>query len=160
MTVVATDFDLLALIHEERENNPSPDPHVIAAAVLAQVPDDHLRDALAYCLPAVVRLSGPRLSGSATPLGAPTRSRKVDLQKWYFATLNKPLEVGDDEREWKFLRDCTRDDVLRAAAYRRNLAAANLVQAERLETLAEKMRVHRAVTAADLDAGLLAEALR
>lgn len=154
-----SDFDLRQLVADELATSAVADPAVVADHVLKQVPDEHLRDALATCLPGWVSRVAHRplnRSASASKLG---RSRKCDDQAWYRGILRRRLEVGQDGREWKFLGDCTRDDVLRAAQVRRDQAAANLAVAAQLEKLAEKMRVFRASTVADLDAGLLAEVL-
>lgn len=56
---------------------------------------------------------------------------------------------------WKFLGDCTRDDVLAAAAKRRALAGSIIAVAERFETLANLMQRRRAKTVDDLPADAL-----
>lgn len=153
---MTAEFDLRLLVREELATSPVADPHVVAEHVAKQVPDEHLRDALRACLPEFVRIIGHGSVTTPRASGAP-RSAKCDDQAWYRGVLRRRVEVGQDGREWKFLGECTLDDVLRAAEVRREMAAANAAAADQFDRLAGKMRTFRAATVADLDAGLLGE---
>ena len=155
-------FDLRLLIREELETNPSADPYVVAAEVAKRVPDHRLREVVDYCLVRVVKeVAGVARHTAMHPPASGLRPVGGRSERWgAVKVLRSRLCVDPDEREWKFLADATRDDVLRAADVRRQQAAANAAWAERYERLAEKMRVYRAATVSDLPPDAIEEAMR
>ncbi len=158
MTAVLEDFDLAALVRDVAAQVESPDPGDVAEAVLDCVSDTDLREALRQALRGYVRTHlNARRSDSFSrvhdPLAGPSKWDALRRQK----LLDSRLEVGEEKTEWKHLRDCTRDEVLRAAAYRTELAAKNAARAAQLEKLAATMKRYRAETVSDLKDEILAE---
>lgn len=127
-------------------------------------------------LPSPVRSDGPRLTlhtqpqvmteqpggvprpvVKATPVRRPGRSAKVAAiresgPKW----LRDRLNTGSDPREWKRVGDCTFSDLMFAVGQRREQAARTSAAAERLEALAELVRVHGVERVRDLPESVLA----
>lgn len=130
----------------------SADPRELAEKVLATLDTPaQVRDALAEALPDFVRNvvrtahSGSliALSRAVTP-PAPTAgkgpgsssARVGAVRAWYDRLLSQPVDVSGNRGEWKAMRECTREDLLTAAAYRRDVAARNVATADAMERLA------------------------
>lgn len=160
---MTADFDLRSLIHAELESSPVADPHVVAEHVVKRINDHDLRAALAACLPDYVRNIAHQPGTSPTP-GDAAASTSSPSRKWaasneWATYLRERICVDAAGRTWKFLGECTGDDLLSVARFRRTQAGALLLRAERFEALAEKMRCHRAATVADLDLRYFGEAM-
>lgn len=93
--------------------------------------------------PAPARQPGPSAKVAAIRAAGP---------KW----LEERYNVGADPREWKRLGDCGFVDLMFAAGQRREQAARTSAAAERLEGLAELLRVHGVERVRDLPASVLA----
>lgn len=149
-------FNLRQLVQKVRDETGSVDPGEIAGKVLAQTPEEHLREAYETTLRDYVRhvIVAPR-QGSAG--GASGRSTKVAAtREWWRGMLDQPVHVATG---WKSLAECTRDDLLFACAERRKVAEQNIAWAGRFEKLAQSMGKLKAATVADLPNDLLAHGL-
>lgn len=142
-----TEFSLRAIVRAELDASPVADPHIVAEHVLKQIRPGQRGAALGECLPQFVRV----LSNETRTLPAIDHRRGDSSHepRWRRAAadLSARYFTGDG---WKFLRDLTRDDVLACAAQRRDLAAANLAEAERFDALHKLMVERGADTVGDL----------
>lgn len=157
-------FDLRSLIREQFEEMDDPSPARVAEMVLKMVPEEHLRDALAVCLPSYVmgiacslRRTIPepaRLAPRLTPVTPATtynrNGKRVTLTqrqraaKAYQEELRWRVAVGG--RRWKYLANCTKADLLKAASIRREQASGNIEWAERFERLAAALSENQTVS--------------
>lgn len=145
-----TTFDLRALIDEVLAEGELYEPHDIAAEVAKRTPRQALRDAYVLVLADYVRIHA-QVSTRHNPLlnGGSARSRpssKTGLGDWW-ARQMADLVYAD---EWKPLGECTFDDLMVAAARRRELARQNAEAADRYEVLAKLLKDHDADTVRDL----------
>lgn len=133
-------------------------PHDLAEVVFAEIKDDPalLRDAVRAILPGYCadvlreerRQFPPRPIGDPAPppdvpLPTPIRGRRPTSKKmdrisvaenaWWNRMMS---HMYNTETGWTAFGDCTQADLAYAAKERRSNAAANLVEAERLERLA------------------------
>lgn len=152
-------------------------PHALTKAVLAEIGHDptQVYAALSEILPSYCRLiigvqrrndnPYPILPPDSPPPAPPGRknvSRKVQaitdaVTAWWVAELAKQYHV---ESGFRYLGDCTADDLEWSANERRHQAAANLAEAERIDTLAAAMRRYKAATVRDLPRDTLAAIMR
>jgi hypothetical protein len=163
-----SDFSLRQLVHDVMGATAMSDPGDIADEVAWRIDDADLRAALNQALRGFVREEITRLRahnarrGEATPAGAqpaladvpevvsspgrralkvpgqPGRSAKVaGIRDWWSAELRKPFHVG--EKRWLALGDCGFDELMYAAAERRNHATRNAARAESLTGLASEL---------------------
>lgn len=134
-------------IHEE---SGASDPREIAEKVLATLETpDLVRDALTEALPDFVRIT-VRVSHSGG-LGGPRSSKVEAVRNWYERLMSQPVDVSGNGVQWKALRECTRDELLTVAQYRRQIAARNLQTAETYERLAKAMKASQTVGALPQD---------
>lgn len=149
-------FDLRHEVREELNGSAVADPRVVAEHVLKRIPRSDLREALAQALPTFVTnvATSSRRASIYQPKGTASTSARWDTAA--STVLSERLLVGKD---WKFVGDCTRDEVLEAAAQRDAVAATNMAAADRWRRVAAAMDAHNAVTVADLPTDALAEAL-
>lgn len=136
-------FDFAALTREVIAASASPDPGNIAADLLDKIPAAEYQAVLSSLLRDHVRRSLPlypaaSASAAATPKGVSPRPRgswKLSVgEQWR----RRSVFVGD--HTWKFLKDCTYDDLMANAAVKRGLADATLREAEKSEALAELVK--------------------
>lgn len=122
-------------------------PHLYAEA-LNQIGPRWIKDALL--------MYGSRPAGDddradePTPTPAPTQTRRAR------AYVDRRVFVG----EWKFLADCTPDDLDVAVQLHHDKAAAVTAEAERYERLAKVCRDRGVETVGDLDDAEVEEALQ
>lgn len=155
-------------IREHLDASEDPNPHAVVDAVVASIPDADLRPVLTECVHAIVAAvagtmrrdpaAPPTDSSSkggairqADPSGAPPRP---SMKSAYIRLLATRLAVGAG---WKRLADCTKDDLLQAAAEREAQAAGNLAWASRYRRLAQSMSTSDTVSA--LPSGLVTDLL-
>lgn len=161
--------DLRALVRDTLATSRAADPYAVADEVLAAVPAGGLREALAQCLPGLVRdeirrsrtaamptVPGPVPRLAALPAARGGRSVKVAAiraasPRW----LEERLNTGPAPRDWKRLGDCTAADLLFAAGQRRRQAARTAAAADRLEALAQLLQEHAAPRVRDLPVQIL-----
>lgn len=128
-------------IHQEAG---SADPREIAQKVLADLasPED-IRAALAEALPDFVRITVRVSHGGG--LAGPRSSKVEAVRGWYERLMTQPVDVSGNGAKWKALRECTRDELLSVAQYRRQIAARNLRTADAYERLAKVMKAGQMV---------------
>jgi hypothetical protein len=142
-------FSLRALVLDVLQQATDPNPGAVAEQVAAQIPDEHLRDALADMLRSYVRemIRSQRnehqhISSSVTTTN---RSWKRDgiragWKKEWQNRLRDQVHVGHSE--WKFFEDCTYDDFMAAATERQEIAKKNFAKAAWYESCAEAILQH------------------
>jgi hypothetical protein len=145
------DFNLHKIALAVIRDHSSADPGDLAEALLAAVPAERYKDALRCTLRGYVRgvLHEVRSGEPHHPTTDPTneqttprkrpsgRSWKVDAIRSGWRAYRLHVEQG-----WKFLPNCTYDDLMTAAAERRDIAKANEHEAERYERLAALVQRH------------------
>lgn len=142
MTATTTTLNLRDFIRETAEQLNTPDPHIVAATVADSLPEDVLREALRLTLPTYAR-DVMRLRGTGSEMSHPAsrnrsragRSSANAIGRVYRELIVKSVKLGEDG-EWKFLADCTPDDLHAGAEYRLQMARFNEQAAERLGMLA------------------------
>jgi hypothetical protein len=156
-----SEFHLRGLVRDTLATSTSPDPGVIAEAVLAVIPDDQLRSALHQTLRAFVRnvISDVRTAPShptRPPVAARSAKGMAAREAWH-QRLNDPVHVGDGV--WHFLRDCSFDDLMSASRERRELAARNEAWADVYEQWANLLASHKVACFGDLPVAVQETAL-
>jgi hypothetical protein len=133
------------------------DPREIAEKVFAEIGQDReaIRAALSEALPDFVRITVRVAHGGG--IGGPKSSKVDAVRGWYERLMNQPVDISGSNGQWRALRDCTRDDLVSVAQYRREAAARNLQTAEAYERLAKVMKA--GVKVGDLSRDLVANTL-
>lgn len=141
-----TSFDLRELIRDEIASSAVADPAVIAEHVAKRVPTAHVRAALALALHDMVRVAVVKQryeTHRAVERAAVGRGSKWDdAGEMYRAILGQRIEVGGEDREWKFLGDCTRDDLLQAVSTREEQAKGLIMASRRYKAIADLLERH------------------
>lgn len=148
-----TEFDLRAAVIEVLDTTSLTEPSDIAAQVAKDVPAKQLRAALTEALVSFVanvnqrrRMNNPLL-GHAPQVRSGRSTKVAGIANWWAAALRDRVHVDGG---WKLLRDCTFDDLMFAAAERREHARRNEAKADQYETLAKLLREHSVDRVADL----------
>ena len=158
-----TDFILRTLVREVLRDSTIADPGTIADEVLRRIPRGAVRTALQQTLRLYVRqvISEERISRrdpNASVTTKPARSAKVTaIRDGWQRRLRDRVHTG--KGEWKFLAACTYDDLLAAAAERRELADRNNAWARTYDAWARLLSEHEVSTFGDLPVEALAAAL-
>ncbi len=149
------EFDLREAVHAVVNDTDLASPREIAAKVAENVPQRHLRAALADALVDYVRDELGRMRGRRGRAGRPGSysPKRAAIADMWRHELRDRIHVGD--AQWKLLGDCTYDDLAKAAAERREQARRNAARAAFYENLAELVREHGAATVAELPAEAL-----
>lgn len=156
------DFILRQLVRDVLRDTDKADPGEVAGEVMARIPRGMVRAALSQALRLYVRqvISETRIGrtgpqSTVTPLN---RSAKVTaIRDGWQKRLRDRVHVGSGE--WKFLADCTYDDLLAAATERRELAERNQAWARQYDAWARLLTEHDAATFGDLPAETQMQAL-
>lgn len=162
MTIAPVRINLSALIYAELQESSEADPHVIAEQLIAKLSEDDLREVVAVTLPAHVRRhihslrsrvsSEASAASSDAPSGGGNRSARWEA-------IAAAYESGElDELRlrvfacgaWKFLGDCTREDVADIAEQHDVAVAQRANVARRYHALHAAMKRKRAKTVRDL----------
>lgn len=146
-------FVLRQLVRDVLAENESADPGEVAEAVMGRIPRGMVRVALAQSLRLYVRqvISETRTARPPAPTPATGKSLKVAaIRDGWQRRLQDRVHVGSSE--WKFLADCTYDDLLAAAAERRELADRNNAWARQYAEWARLLTEHDVATFGDLPA--------
>ena len=135
-----------------------PDPHRIAEDLIARMDLADVRAALAETLPAYVakRIHLRRNMPGRAQAPASARWKNVaELQASGELSLlrSRVFAAG----AWKFLGDCTRDEIQDLSEARAVAAAQNAAAARRFEALGEAMRRRKADVVSDLPPAVLEE---
>jgi hypothetical protein len=164
------EFSLRSHVREVLANSTQADPRAIAAEAFDGIDPNEYGPALLQCLPDVVReeirhsrnlapvgtmQERPRAVGdSLTPRKA--RSSKVaSIREMWQEKLRERIHTGPSSADWRMLGDCSFDELMFAAAERRELAARNEAKATEYEELAEMVRTAGVGRVRDLPAALL-----
>lgn len=158
-------FSLRALIREKLQEGVEPSPAKIADALAEEVESRYLRLALSQALPYLVRdeirklrhaafgrhsetrsdTGGKRVppsdalvaAASGEPVEQPTEGAKARGGTLAFTIYQVPISFGPGH--WKYLGDCTREEVLEGARHLAQRAAENQARADSYQRLAEHM---------------------
>lgn len=157
-------FDLRALIREVCNTSTMTDPASIAKEVGRRIGRNQQADALDQALPLVVQHVISRYRAISVPqqrtAPAPNRSRKVaSIRETWRRMLRDRIAVGPAVGDWKFLGDCTADDLAYAAAIREDHARRNAARAEQLRQLVDLLVEHGVETVGQLPDQVLAARL-
>lgn len=160
-SVPATDFNLRTLVRSVLEASRSADLGHLADTAFSRIdPADHA-EALRQAMRGFVRQvigeqradlpAGP--PAHVAPSVAATSAKVTAIRDHWQRALRDRLNVG--EGSWKFLGDCTADDLLFAAEQRREHAARNRRRAAQLDALRQQLDDHDVATVGDLPAEVL-----
>jgi hypothetical protein len=157
-----TDFDLRALVREVCDHSTVADPLMLAKEVNRRIKQADRDAALESALPLVVQneLGRLRMRHHAPIPGTPQPSRKVaGIREMWRRTLRDRINVGPDVSDWKFLADCTAEDLDYAAALREEHARRNAARAAQYRRLAELLNGHGVSTVGELPESALKDGL-
>jgi hypothetical protein len=147
------EFNLRGLVREVLRSSTIADPGAVAVEVLKRIPSRMHKAALGQALRLYVRqvISEERISHRSEPAAAhqpPARSAKVaGIRDGWQKRLRDRVHCNGT---WKFLAACTYDDLLAAAAERRQLADRNQAWARQYDAWARLLTEHDAETFGDL----------
>lgn len=135
---------MAARVRSFQESTGSADPREIASKILTDLEDHELRAVLEVVLPEYVRqvMKTGRNQAASSP---PASSKVSAVRDWYERLMGQPVDVSGGHGQWKSLRECTRDELLAVAQYRRETAARNLATAEKYESLAKLLPARKTV---------------
>lgn len=171
MTIKEDDVNRLTeLVRRVVRRSQAPDPTDVAAEVSKEIPDEGLREALDEALVIVVRTVVSRMRGhvedpeSTDPGGdlvvpdahllgvAPGvgPSKATAIRHAWRARLHERIAVGADRGGWRFLADCSAEDLDYAAALRFEHSARTRATGEKLAELANAVRAAGVERVADL----------
>ena len=146
-----TDLNLRQMVRDVLDETDLADPSEVAEKVFSGLRRSDYGAALQQTLrqfTRVVMTEARAAGGPAMPQPTATKSWKVEgVRDQWVQQMNARIHTDSG---WKMLRDCTRDDLLFAAADRRRIAKENLATADRYELLANLMAEHGAETVNDL----------
>lgn len=150
-------FDLAALIRDALASSEIADPRELAATIANEIPDEALRDVTADLLADRVRVQAHiarraplrTRSSSARWLAVAERAEDIAI----FRVRVCPAGV------WKFLGDCTPDDVEALASAHREQAVANDRRAQAYKALRDLMDRKRSTTVRQLPPASVTEIL-
>jgi hypothetical protein len=126
----------------------SPNPHVIATAVIERLSPGDYRDALSVCLADWVRSEVAQVGRRGRAVARGKQISTPDrIRAWYAQQLGTALFCGT---AWKFLRDCSANDLHQAAADRYRKATETHAEGDRWTKVALFMEEHDRATVADI----------
>jgi hypothetical protein len=155
-----SDFNLRALVREVSDESGAADPTVLADAVYKRVAAKDRPAALREALRHFVRLNvsidrmTPAVQERSDDKPAGRSWKRDGIRQGWRAHLRQRLHVADG---WKFLGDCGFDDLMFAAAERREIASRTMAAADRYEALAKLLANHNVTRVADLPDEVLDE---
>lgn len=153
-------FSLRALIREVGRTSLVADPGLLADDVYRRIPAEDRDAALQQALRQSVRqvMSEERMQTQITAPSSPGTSAKVQgIRDHWQRALRDRLNVG--EGVWKFLADCTAEDLIFAAEQRREQASRNRAKAAQFDTLRQQLDEHGVDRVGDLPANVLVTSL-
>lgn len=145
-----SDFNLRKLVREVTGSTTLTDPGDIAREVGRRIDEDSVRAALDEALRVFVRqiISEDRPHGFTTPAPRPGRSAKVaGIRDGWQRKLRARYAT---EHEWKFLADCTHEDLIFIATDLDRKAAQNQAKARSFRGLAALLTDHGVERVRDL----------
>lgn len=164
---MADDFDLRALVREVCDTSMVADPTTITKEVAKRIDKHDRAEALEQALPVFVYHAITRARGHVATQFAettrptrPTTSRKVaGIRETWRRMLRDQIAVGPSSSDWKFLGQCTCEDLAYAAQVREDNARRNAERAAWLRNLAELLATHGVTTVEELPESVLSEHL-
>jgi hypothetical protein len=146
-----SDYDVIAEFRRALKGSTDPDPANVARQVAAAVPSRMLREALARALVMLApTIAGALRRGALNVAPRAGRNRWATARKAYDEhQLNQRVSLPGGG--WKFMRDCTAEDLRQAAGMRRQHARSVIAQARRFESIADLLDKRGAQTVGDLD---------
>jgi len=165
-------YDLRAEIRNVLDTTDLTDPGDIADKVAKSIPAKALRDVVRMMLRSYVRqvnnerrtysppnfsTGGQRRSDAQVNIAAGRSAKVQAIRDGWQAQLDNRVHVG--QSEWKFLGDCTYDNLYALAAERETHAAKNASWARYYRSLAGLLTEHGVETVRDLPATVLMPAL-
>jgi hypothetical protein len=168
--VTTTEFQLRDLIRDVIGKSALADPDDLAAAVLAEIPEELTREALAQALRPIVRqvaahhrlhtriVSEQTLEQLTPPSAGSAKVRAI--RDWWKRALLDSYHVSDGAIRYKLLRDCTADDLAFAIEERRAMARRNDAKADQLEIVQRLVLEHGVNQVGQLPEATLAATLR
>lgn len=158
-----TDFNLCALVREVCDESDQTDPTMLAKEVNQRIRRADRDAALEQALGAVLWQFVSRHRSSVGPsqpaVGSGGRSSKVAGIRGLARALRDRVSVGSDPSDWKFLGDCTAEDLAYAAGLREEHARRVMARADQYRRLAELLAEHDATTVHELPAEVLGDTL-
>ncbi len=156
---MSADFNLRALVREVARTSLVADPGLVAADVLARIADEDRAAALDQALRDVVR-EVFRDERNWTRVGPPQVGVSAKVQgirdHWQRALRDR---INVAEGEWKFLGECTQDDLAFAAEQRREQASRLRAKAAQYDVLRNLLDEHGVKQVRDLPADVLVTSL-
>lgn len=143
---------LTDLIRSTASEITDPDPRAVALAVAERTDDDTIREHYAESLIGTVRviLGKDRqraLSNPPETLPQSSPSKVEQRRSWWQSVLWSRVSTGES---WKFLGDCTADDLKFAMKERFDMADSIRATGDRYAALAELVTSHAVDTVAEL----------
>ncbi len=175
-------FSLRALIREKMQEGHEPAPAKIADTIADEVPSKYLRLALSQALPYLVRDEIRKLrhaafgrhaeestdgakraapsdalvaAASGEEVDEPTEGAKARGGTLAFTIYQVPVSFGPGH--WKYLGDCTREEMLDCARSLKERAAENQARADSYQELADYMQAEGIEVVRDVEAEKLRE---
>lgn len=151
----AAEFNLRAVVRDVLTEADEADPGVIAGMVMARIPKKDRDAALSQAMRLFVRqaISETRTGNAPRSNVSPIRStshKVAAIREGWMRRLHDRVHVGGSE--WKFLADCTYDDLLRVAEERQELAERNGAWAREYRAMADAVLDADVATFGDLPA--------
>lgn len=155
-------FNLRALVREVCDESHQADPAMLAKEVDRRIRKADRDAALEQALAAFMWqfVSRDRSSVATSRPGAVSgRSSKVAGIRGLARAQRDRVSVGPDPSDWKFLADCTADDLDYAAALREEYAQRVMARADQYRRLAELLAEHGVATVGELPQPVLGDEL-
>lgn len=154
LMAVEKPFSLTAAAKALLDDFPVADPTLAAEKLIETFTDEQCRVALAVCLPGYMRNFTNHTARAARKPKKERLTTPDRVRAWYAQALATRMFNGS---EWKFLRDCTADDLQAAAAERYKTATQSQAEADRLVKLADLMEELEAETVEQVPENALKE---
>lgn len=151
-----SEFNLRTLVRQVLDDSVLTDPGLIAEEVYRRTAAKDRGAAYQQALRHFVRQVASEQRGATTITAGPSKATRA--REWWQRSMRDRIHVNGDAG-WKMLADCTRDDLLYAAAERREQADRNRAKAQQYEALASLLDANSAATVRDLPADVLMRAL-
>lgn len=161
-------FNLRDLIRDVAASSNAPDPGSLADEVARRIPPKHRDEALRLMLRDYVRVmvAQQRMTHTEPASQQPDNARsngrswkRDGIRESWRKMLRDRIHVAPNPSAWKFLGDCSFDDLSFAALERRTAAERTLAKAEEYEALAALLKEHGVETVRELPAEVLASRL-
>lgn len=154
---MTVDFDIRQAVRAVIDETDLASPDEIADKVVGNVPTSQLRRVVRVLLRDFVRieLHSGRQPAPPPPVGQSSKVTAIrDAAPRWAAMLRQRVHVGNSE--WKFLAECSYENLMFLATERRQNAARNLKAANGYEVLAKALTTHGVSRVEDLPTSVVA----